>query len=136
MCAVTYICPVCGYPELEEAPADHNICPSCGTEFGYDDAVPTPTAVSQKWADLRWEWLQAGAPWFDPETPKPVGWNPVLQVLQAGLGHTTTSSSSDAEHKSVQLNHKIWKVLDFDQRHLDYSTGSTGLIRPKEIRVA
>jgi rubredoxin len=39
-----YLCPVCGYPELSEPPWNNEspsdeICPSCGTQFGYDDVV-------------------------------------------------------------------------------------------------
>ena len=42
--AETYVCPVCDYPGLLE-PAwvddvgSQEICPRCGTQFGYDDAA-------------------------------------------------------------------------------------------------
>ena len=38
-----YLCPVCGYPELEEVPRTHDgggsyeICPSCSFQFGVSD---------------------------------------------------------------------------------------------------
>jgi predicted RNA-binding Zn-ribbon protein involved in translation (DUF1610 family) len=40
-----YTCPVCGFQGLSEPAYDEHyctffeICPSCGTEFGYDDAI-------------------------------------------------------------------------------------------------
>lgn len=34
---MTYRCPVCAYDALTTAPVDLSICPSCGTQFGYDD---------------------------------------------------------------------------------------------------
>ena len=42
--SATHTCPVCGYAGLDDppwqggAPSDE-ICPSCGTHFGYDDAA-------------------------------------------------------------------------------------------------
>jgi hypothetical protein len=49
-----YLCPVCGYDRLEDPPGTFTICPSCGTEFGYDDAFASH-------AELRAKWLQNGA---------------------------------------------------------------------------
>jgi hypothetical protein len=53
-----YNCPVCNYDKLIEPP-DHTweICPKCGTEFGYDDCVATHE-------ELREEWLAKGGTWF------------------------------------------------------------------------
>jgi hypothetical protein len=40
---VTFVCPVCGYPGLEEDPrpaiggGSFEICPSCGFQFGVSD---------------------------------------------------------------------------------------------------
>ena len=47
-----YKCPVCSYPYLEEDPAGltYEICPSCGTEFGYDEPDDYPE-LTQKWID-------------------------------------------------------------------------------------
>ncbi len=53
--------------------ADYHICPSCGTEFGYDDAGRTH-------ADLRATWLRGGAQWWSPVDPTPFGWDPYMQV--------------------------------------------------------
>jgi hypothetical protein len=40
---VAFVCPVCGYPNLEQEPhgketgASYEICPSCFFQFGFDD---------------------------------------------------------------------------------------------------
>ena len=70
-----YICPVCGYPQLEK-PAwefetgipSFDICPCCGCEFGYHDA--TPEARN----NYRRNWIKQGAIWFRPEL-RPTSWN-------------------------------------------------------------
>jgi hypothetical protein len=67
------ICPVCGYQMLYP-PTDHHICPSCGTEFGYDDAGTT-------YEDLRLRWLRNGANWWSPVDQPPPGWNPISQLF-------------------------------------------------------
>jgi hypothetical protein len=72
------ICPICGYRGLHKPPYDcfgdasFEICPSCGNEFGYDDATRTHV-------DLRNEWISKGMNWWDKAT-RPPGWNPVQQL--------------------------------------------------------
>jgi len=73
-----YECPVCGYDALLEPPADYNVCPCCGTEFGYHDLV-------HSWSELRANWLAKGANWFSSYTHPPYGWNPMRQI-QALVG--------------------------------------------------
>ncbi|MEM5370068.1 hypothetical protein V4C53_29075 [Paraburkholderia azotifigens] len=58
-------CRVCGY-ELAYPPwgddgedPSWEICPCCGTEFGYEDC--TPVSAKRK----REQWIAAGCPWFD-----------------------------------------------------------------------
>jgi hypothetical protein len=70
-----YICPVCGYPDLEEPAWDINtgapsfdICPCCGCEFGYGDA----TAKGKKRHLVKW--IKSGAIWFEPNL-KPADWD-------------------------------------------------------------
>ena len=70
-------CPVCGYL-MADPPKDNNICPSCGTEFGYHDAGRT-------FADIRKEWAKAEAPWSSIYVHPPKDWNPYVQMLNAGL---------------------------------------------------
>ena len=67
-----HLCPVCGY-EMEDPPRDYNICPSCGTEFGNDDALATQV-------QLRAEWLRNGPRWWSPVDPEPENWDPQTQV--------------------------------------------------------
>lgn len=65
-------CPVCAYPDMPYPPRDYNICPSCGTEFGSDDAYATHDI-------LRARWVQNGAPWFFGQPP--IAWNPYMQLM-------------------------------------------------------
>jgi hypothetical protein len=69
---VRNICPVCGYL-LRVPPINFHICPSCGTEFGYDDAGTSH-------AELRAIWLRSGAHWWSTTTSAPPNWDPYLQV--------------------------------------------------------
>jgi len=62
-----FTCPVCLYPYLSRPPIDEYICPSCGTEFGYDDF-----AVSHD--ELRRRWIDRGAPWFSQHNGPRADW--------------------------------------------------------------
>jgi hypothetical protein len=77
MVSQTYQCPVCGYG-MQDPPRDNNICPSCGTEFGYDDAGRT-------FSDIRDAWLRIDAPWSSRVAGPPNNWNAYVQMLSAGL---------------------------------------------------
>jgi hypothetical protein len=66
------LCPVCGYL-MRYPPSDFHICPSCGTEFGYDDA-------GRSYDQLRQAWLVAGPKWWSQVEPQPPDWNPALQL--------------------------------------------------------
>jgi hypothetical protein len=68
-----HICPVCGYDRLTDPPLNFSICPSCGTEFGYDDKFASH-------AELRAKWLLSGPKWWSPVDPCPDDWNPDFQV--------------------------------------------------------
>ena len=65
----TYTCPVCGYDQLNDPPVDYNICPSCGTEFGYHD-------FTKSWDQLRSEWVAKGSKWLSKHIPAPANWKP------------------------------------------------------------
>lgn len=80
-----FTCPVCGYG-LNEPPADYAICPCCGTEFGLDDYQ-----ISHEM--LRHAWVARGARWFAPYPPPP-SWNPMLQLLRAGLAHAVNTPAT------------------------------------------
>jgi hypothetical protein len=78
-------CPVCGYHGLTEPPHDAHgcasfqICPSCGTEFGYDDAAKSHAA-------LRKAWLDGGARWTSRVIAMPPNWDGYSQLAASGLG--------------------------------------------------
>lgn len=71
-----HTCPVCGYAQLEFPPEDFTICPSCGTEFGYQD-------TSRSHATLRQEWIAGGLQWHSRVENPPPRWNPYWQLIKA-----------------------------------------------------
>ena len=75
---MSYMCPVCGYPDMEEPPEDFEICDCCGTQFAFHDDVK-----SHK--DLRAEWIGRGAPWFSEVVHAPWGWDVFAQLAQANI---------------------------------------------------
>jgi hypothetical protein len=81
-----YTCPVCGWPELHEAPRDSEggasfeICPSCGFEFGFDDDDQGLTYEAARAA-----WIEAGMQWWSTSRPGPVDWDAAKQLARAGL---------------------------------------------------
>ena len=82
-----YTCPVCGFNQLIHPPENETICPSCYTEFGYDDATKTH-------AELRAEWLANGAHWEGANvTPPPPGWNPYTQLSNLRVAESATEAT-------------------------------------------
>jgi hypothetical protein len=82
-----HTCPVCGYRRLFHPPwADdspsHEICPCCGTHFGYDDFASDEIARATRHRELRNDWSEAGYPWFS-STPMPSDWDPRRQLADA-----------------------------------------------------
>ena len=73
-----YQCPVCGYNQLEDPPAYDEICPSCGTQFGYHDHRRTHK-------ELRLLWIRRGAIWHSKVDAIPIKWNPIRQLRLAGF---------------------------------------------------
>jgi hypothetical protein len=90
-----YLCPVCGYRELQEPPEDDTICPSCGTHFGYHDYSRDPEIRRRRWFELRQQWLACDAPWFSDYTPRPEGWDPNRQLIESGLALSTQGTRSE-----------------------------------------
>jgi hypothetical protein len=81
---------VCGYelgfaPWVGDSPSDE-ICPSCGIQFGYDDAAGGSRAnravVYQEW---RRRWVRDGCPWFSIAIQSPTDWDPRAQMKRAGV---------------------------------------------------
>lgn len=68
-----HTCPVCGFGRLEDPPNNYTICPSCGTEFEYDDVRMTR-------ADLRRAWVEGGYQWWSKLEQPPTRWNPERQL--------------------------------------------------------
>lgn len=62
---------------MTEPVAEGNICPCCGTEFGYDDDLGVT------YEQLRRLWIEQGMPWFSRATTQPVGWDPLTQLIEA-----------------------------------------------------
>lgn len=75
---MVYTCPVCGYDRLPRPPEDYLICPSCGTEFDYDD-------FRTKHTELRRRWIVSGAKWQSSVIPSPPNWSPFEQMRRAGF---------------------------------------------------
>lgn len=80
------VCPVCGFgalyepPWADDSPSDE-ICPSCGTHFGFDDAAGGDAARRQEVHQrLRASWKAGGCPWISSERRPPAGWNPAEQL--------------------------------------------------------
>lgn len=72
---MSHTCPVCGYDKLLAPPADFMICPSCGTQFGYDDALTSHE-------ELRSRWIANGANWWSTDTAPPTGWSSEVQLAR------------------------------------------------------
>lgn len=76
---VFFICPVCGFDRLTEPAYDNfgcasfDICPCCGTEFGYDD-------VKYLHTELRNVWISNGMKWWSSNMAPPDNWSPVAQI--------------------------------------------------------
>ena len=78
---MSHICPICGYPKLNEPPrsmgggASNEICPSCGYEHGVDD-----DDKGQSHAAARDAWKRGGMQWASEGQPQPKTWKPEPQV--------------------------------------------------------
>jgi hypothetical protein len=76
-----FTCPVCGWDRIEEDPMGRTfeICPCCGTEYGYQDAGRTH-------AELRQDWIEDGMAWWSCVRAAPDGWNPQEQLKRVTEG--------------------------------------------------
>jgi hypothetical protein len=83
-----YTCPVCAYSQMPYAADFGNICPCCGTEFGYDDDLGVT------FRELRDRWVVNGTPWFSPlDDPAPM-WSGLAQLASADFPFTNPMPSS------------------------------------------
>jgi len=92
-------CPVCGFllpsppwtepAYSEESLAMFEICPCCGTQFGYHDTggegSPDELRRIHRW--LRGRWVAAGMPWWSTVNEPPGHWDPAAQLDAAGLNY-------------------------------------------------
>lgn len=81
--ASSFVCPVCGFPDLLEAPrhsdggASEEICPSCGSQFGFDD-----DDRGLSFDEWRQDWIMRGMPWSSRGIPQPVDWSAEAQLRE------------------------------------------------------
>lgn len=75
-------CPVCGFDPAtlgEGVFEAWDICPCCGTEFGYHDA-------NRPHMELRRLWMDRGGKWWSAfHSPPPAGWDWRRQVDAMGI---------------------------------------------------
>jgi|SRR5581483_2053284 len=97
---ILYACPVCAYPEMDEPVHEGNICPCCGTEFGYDDDLDVT------YHQLRLMWIERGTPWFSQAIAPPRGWDPFVQLLEGGFSdfdYPDDDTTNDVSDMHVEL---------------------------------
>jgi hypothetical protein len=95
-------CPVCGFDSLSRPLEPFDICPCCGTEFGYDDS-----ALNHE--ELRMRWMRTGADWWSAAAVPPPNWSPTAQLLRANLLPVDLASTEG----SVRLTTTFvsWRLL-------------------------
>ena len=82
-------CPVCGWPELNEeshsiyGSGSHEICRSCGVQFGLHD-------YNESFDELRQKWISEGMKWRGKSKTSPPSWDPEKQ-LQALIAERASS---------------------------------------------
>ena len=110
---VKFVCPCCGYPQLDAAPyaniglppwsdhgsppyrhrygeASYDVCRCCGFEFGSDDEPVLGTTGDSFTEHLR-VWISGGCPWFQPEQ-RPADWSLEQQLRSAGIHYEGTKN--------------------------------------------
>jgi len=78
------LCPVCGLtldkPAWGGDLASFQICPCCGTQFGYEDSGPK-SSRQERWRELRQRWIDGGMNWWSDNQP-PEGWDAKEQLAR------------------------------------------------------
>jgi len=92
----TYTCPVCAFA-MAESVEEGNICPCCGTEFGYDDDLGVT------YRQLRQLWIERGCPWFSPVANVPDDWDPFVQLLEADFDVETATSEVTTSRTTARI---------------------------------
>jgi hypothetical protein len=94
-----HTCPVCGYPDLYERPwfdgsPSDEICPCCGTQFGYDDALGADDIDARQriYDELRRVWVSAGSTWFSVSRRPPPTWDHAAQLSALSANVSTPTN--------------------------------------------
>lgn len=79
------ICPICGYPDLDEPAYDREvgsleICPSCSFQYGFTD-----DSKHISFAQWRQQWIENGMIWDKNRSLPPKHWDPRQQLLNIGV---------------------------------------------------
>src|SRR5688572_22740307 len=98
-----HTCPVCGYGGLPRPAVAYQICPCCGTEFGYDDARRSAR-------ELRALWVLQGMRWHSRIVPPPVNWSPERQLLAAQF-FETPPAANNWRVEPVRMSRESWNEL-------------------------
>ena len=114
-----YTCPVCGYDKLEDPPTDDEICPSCGTQFGYHD-------FNSSHSQLRERWFSRNMKWHSKVDAPPLNWNPFLQLRKAGLISKTETTVKSINPTQTRL--KVVGVVKYNERNWQVVTPNLSII--------
>ena len=126
MSAAGFICPVCGYPALEEPAYDvygyssFEICSSCGVEFGYED-------FSKSHPQLRREWIKGSKEWSSVTINAPADWDPKSQLARLLDGRVPEPdcipgyllNRLKARYGEPQRHYHTWDHIEALKRHFD-----------------
>lgn len=80
---LTTLCPACGFdagePPWQGGGGSHEICVSCGLQFGYQDSLARGDPENPFYHGWRSCWLTHGAPWSGHGMKPPPNWDPKEQ---------------------------------------------------------
>lgn len=80
------LCPACGFdvgePPWQGGGGSHDICVSCGLQFGYQDSMANGDPANAFYHGWRSCWLTHGAPWSGAAIKPPPNWDPKEQVRE------------------------------------------------------
>ncbi|MCW3100299.1 MAG: hypothetical protein JWL77_5917 [Chthonomonadaceae bacterium] len=93
-----YLCPVCGYDQMEHPPQDYAICLCCRTEFGVSD-------FSWTHEQLRQNWIARGAKWGSSYALPPPFWSPIRQLRNIGYQVTDAEKQQIVSAHSFEATH-------------------------------
>lgn len=111
-------CPVCGYNQLQYPPKDFTICPSCYTEFGYEDATGNYQELTQAWIQNGMQWAAVNV------MPPPPDWNPYEQLFnQPNAVENNASEARATEVIVIKLGENISMIEGYKSQVRWYGVG-------------